>query len=158
MCSAAAPMTDERDGVLAGGGRHPDARDELRGFRDGYAAELRALRAASLDASSDARDSRAMDRAGHVRPRGIFGVATALGCFSAFQAYYYVSTFTDWPASLPLLLALNLGYWYSWAVLTPAILWLARWAPFERRTWKRALAVHVPGVFVATIAHIGLTV
>jgi signal transduction histidine kinase len=95
---------------------------------------------------------------GLVRPRVIFGVATALGCFSGFQAYYYVSTFTEWPASLPFLLALNLGYWYSWACLTPAILWLSRWAPLERATWRRAVAVHIPGVFVATIAHIALTV
>jgi signal transduction histidine kinase len=99
-----------------------------------------------------------MVSSGHVRPRVIFGVATALGCFSGFQAFYYVSTFTDWPASLPFLLALNLGYWYSWACLTPAILWLARWAPLERATWKRAVAAHVPGVFVATLAHIALTV
>jgi signal transduction histidine kinase len=95
---------------------------------------------------------------GLVRPRVIFGVATALGFFSGFQAYYYVSTFTEWPASLPFLLALNLGYWYSWACLTPAILWLSRWAPLERATWTRAVAVHIPGVFVATIAHIALTV
>jgi len=95
---------------------------------------------------------------GVVRPRVIFGVATALGFFSGFQAYYYVSTFTDWPASLPFLLALNLGYWYSWACLTPAVLWLARVFPFERDTWKSAFAVHLPGVFVATTAHIALTV
>ena len=93
-----------------------------------------------------------------VRPRVIFGVATALGFFSGFQGFYYVSTFTDWPASLPFLLALNLGYWYSWACLTPAILWLSRWAPLERETWRRAVAVHVPGVFVATTLHIALTV
>jgi two-component system, LytTR family, sensor kinase len=93
-----------------------------------------------------------------VRPRVIFGVATALGFFSGFQAYYYVSTFEDWPASLPFLLAINLGYWYSWACLTPAILWLSRWAPFERDTWKRAVAVHVPGVFIATLLHIALTI
>ena len=95
---------------------------------------------------------------GYVRPRVIFGVATALAFFSGFQGYYYVSTFTDWPASLPFLLALNLGYWYSWACLTPAILWLSRWAPLERDTWMRAVAVHVPGVFVATTLHIMLTV
>jgi MFS family permease len=39
----------------------------------------------------------------------IFGVATILGFFSGFQAFYYVSTFTEWPASLPFLFALNLG-------------------------------------------------
>ncbi|MGQ0736192.1 MAG: sensor histidine kinase [Acidobacteriota bacterium] len=96
--------------------------------------------------------------AGIVRPRVIFGCATLLGCFSAFQAYYYVSTFAEWPASLPFLLALNLGYWYSWACLTPAILWLSRWAPLERDTWRRSVAVHVPGVFIATILHIAMTV
>jgi signal transduction histidine kinase len=99
-----------------------------------------------------------MASSGLVRPRVVFGVATALGCFSGFQSYYYVSTFTDWPASLPFLLALNLGYWYSWACLTPAILAVSRWAPLERHTWKRAVLVHVPGVFVATVAHIALTV
>jgi signal transduction histidine kinase len=97
-------------------------------------------------------------RHGLVRLGVIFGFATALGFVSAFQAYYYVSTFEDWPASLPFLLALNLGYWYSWALLTPPILWLARWAPLERQSWKRAVLVHVPGVFVATILHISITV
>jgi signal transduction histidine kinase len=88
----------------------------------------------------------------------IFGVATALGFFSAFQMYYYVSTFTEWPASLPFLLGLNLGYWYSWAALAPAILHLARKAPLERDSWKFALAVHIPGVFVITLLHVALTV
>src|SRR5688500_6282329 len=99
-------------------------------FRDGYARQLRALTANDLDAPTPAPDGRAWRlRNGHVRPRVIFGVAIALGGCSGFQAYYYVSTFTEWPASLPFLLALNLGYWYSWACLTPAILWLSRRAP-----------------------------
>jgi sensor histidine kinase YesM len=121
---------------------------------------LRARQAQALDAVELDRDSRAMSRPqGFLRPRLIFGVATALGCFSGFQAYYYVSTFTEWPASLPFLLALNLGYWYSWACLTPAILYLARLAPsFDRGSWKRALAVHIPGVFLITTVHVVLTV
>jgi two-component system LytT family sensor kinase len=149
-------------------------------IRDGFARQLRARHTTPLDAPRAPRDSRAMQRRdlppesaesarlraprsprrarGSVRPRLIFGVATALGFFSGFQAYYYVSSFTEWPASLPFLLALNLGYWYSWACLTPAIVWLSRWAPFERSTWLRACAVHLPGVFIATVAHIALTV
>ena len=128
--------------------------------RDGFARLLRAAHTQTLDGVEHDRDSRAMQRAHSlVRPRLIFGVATALGCFSAFQAYYYVSTFTEWPASLPFLLALNLGYWYSWACLTPAILYLARIAPFiDRESWKRALVVHVPGVFLITTVHVVLTV
>jgi two-component system LytT family sensor kinase len=93
-----------------------------------------------------------------VRPRVIFAVATALGFFSGFQAYYFVSTFTERPASFPLLLGLNLSYWYSWAVLTPGIIWLARRFPLERRTWKLSLLVHIGGVFLATLLHVGLTV
>ncbi|MCA1585095.1 MAG: histidine kinase [Acidobacteria bacterium] len=93
-----------------------------------------------------------------LRPRAIFGVATALGFFSGFQAYYFVSTFTERPASFPLLLALNLSYWYSWAVLTPGILWMSRRFPLGQRTWTRSLPAHLVGVFVATLAHVALTV
>jgi two-component system, LytTR family, sensor kinase len=140
---------------------------------DGFARKLRAQHINALDGLDDGRDSRAMQpllalqsrgrradaaRRDGIRPPVIFGVATALGCFSGFQGYYYVATFTEWPASLPFLLALNLGYWYSWACLTPAILWLSRWAPLERNTWPRAFAVHIPGVVAATVAHIALTV
>jgi two-component system LytT family sensor kinase len=132
----------------------------MQEIRDGFAHRLREIHAETLDQRGHDRDSRAMPRHDvYLRSRVIFGVATALGLFSGFQAYYYVSTFTEWPASLPFLLALNLGYWYSWAILTPAILYLARKAPFlERDSWKSALAVHIPGVFVITMVHVALTV
>ena len=49
---------------------------------------------------------------GHVPLRIIFFVTTALGFFSAFAVFYFISTFTpDKPAPLGLLLTLNLGYW-----------------------------------------------
>ena len=91
---------------------------------------------------------------GHIPLRVIFGVATALGFFSAFAVFYFVSTFTDKPAAFGLLLVLNLGYWYSWAVLTPGVLWLARRFPFDRRSWKIAIPVHLAGVVVGTSAHV----
>jgi signal transduction histidine kinase len=93
-----------------------------------------------------------------IRPRVIFAVATALGFFSGFQAYYFVATFTERPASFPLLLALNLSYWYSWACLTPAVLWLARRFPLDLALWKRSVPVHIGGVVVATLLHVALTV
>jgi two-component system, LytTR family, sensor kinase len=129
-------------------------------IRDGFAPRLRGRDGSPLDAHELGVDSARMpSRSGHVRPRVIFGVATALGFFSGFQAFYYVSNFTDWPASLPFLIALNLGYWYSWACLTPTIFWLALRAPFlERDSWKRAMLVHLPGVFVMTTLHVGLAV
>ena len=67
----------------------------------------------------------------------IFGVATALGVFSTFQAYNYVSFFTERRPSFPMLLALNVTYWYAWAVLVPGMLWLARRYRFGRHTWMR---------------------
>ncbi len=93
-----------------------------------------------------------------VRPRIIFGVTTGLGFFSAFAAFYFVSTFTDRPASFWLLLALNMGYWYSWACLTPGILWLTSAMPFDRQTWKRAIPVHILGVVIFTLLHVALAV
>src|SRR5215216_3769560 len=101
--------------------------DEMADFRDGFARRLRTHESGAIDEPFFAVDSAGMpSRYGYVRPRVIFGVATALGFFSGFQAFYYVSTYTEWPASLPFLVALNLGYWYSWACLTPAIFWLSR--------------------------------
>jgi len=90
--------------------------------------------------------------------RVIFSVATALGFFSAFAAFYFVSTFTDKRAAFGLLLALNLGYWYSWASLTPAILSITRRFPFDSATWKIAIAIHIAGVVVITSLHVVLTV
>jgi two-component system LytT family sensor kinase len=94
--------------------------------------------------------------AGRVPIRIIFSVATALGFFSAFAAFYFVATFTDESAAFGLLLTLNLGYWYSWAVLAPTILWLTRRFPLDKRSWKLAVPVHIAGVLVATSLHVVL--
>jgi len=112
-----------------------------------------------LDRGLRQADSAAMTaNPGRVPVRVIVGVATALGFFSAFAAFYFISTFTDKPAGFGLLLALNLTYWYSWAVLTPGILWLTRKFPFERATWKAAIPVHIAGVIVATLLHVAMAV
>jgi two-component sensor histidine kinase len=113
----------------------------------------------ALDRRTRQVDSAAMSSTqGRVPVRVIFSVATALGFFSAFAAFYFVSTFTDKPASFGLLLTLNLGYWYSWACLTPGILWLTRRFPFDRASWKSSIPIHVAGVLVATSLHVVLVV
>jgi two-component system, LytTR family, sensor kinase len=99
-----------------------------------------------------------MERRAHIRPLTIFGVATALTFFSAFQAFYFVSTFTERPAPFSLLFFLNLGYWYSWACIAPAILWVSRRFPLDKQHWRISLPVHVVGVFVATTLHIAMAV
>src|SRR5688572_17927472 len=112
----------------------------------------------ALDRRSHRADSAAMSptspTSSYIPFRFIVAVSTALGFFSGFAAFYFVSTFTDKPTSFGLLLTLNLGYWYSWAVLTPAILWLTRRFPFDRATWKLSIPVHVIGVVVATSLHV----
>jgi len=92
------------------------------------------------------------------RPGVIFGVATLLGFFSASQAYQAVRLFSERPTPFPFLLALNLGYWYAWALLTPIVLFLARRFPFERSRWIRSLAAHLPAVLVLTLIHIAAVV
>ena len=83
----------------------------------------------------------------------IFGVASGLGAFSTLIAFVYKFFFAETHTPYLALVALNFSYWYSWAVLVPGILWLARRYPFERHTWGRAVAAHVPGVLVFTVAH-----
>ncbi len=48
-------------------------------------------------------------------------------------------------------------YWWSWALLAPGVLWMARRYRFERQTWKKAALVHILGVTVFTAAHVALT-
>ena len=90
--------------------------------------------------------------------RLIVGVATALGIFSTFQAYNYVSLFTERDPSFPMLLALNVTYWYSWALLVPVMLWMARRFRFDRQTWRRSVLAHIPAVLAVTALHAVLTV
>ena len=88
----------------------------------------------------------------------IFAVATAFGVFSGLQAYNYVTLFTDRKQPFLILLALNLTYWYAWAVLVPGMFWMARRYRFGRQTWKRAAAAHVLAVIVFTFVHSVLAV
>ena len=93
-----------------------------------------------------------------VSPWVIFAVATALGIFSTFQAYNYVSLFTERDPSFVMLLGLNVTYWYAWAVLVPGMLWMARRYRFGRHTWPKAAAMHALAVIAFTFAHAVLTI
>ena len=88
------------------------------------------------------------------RPRVIFGIATLLGFFSAFQAYQVVRLFSEKDTSYWLLLGLNLGYWYAWAALTPVVLFMARRFPFGRERWWRSVPAHLLAILVVTFAHV----
>ena len=102
---------------------------------------------------SSAYSSGVVRRTRHIRPSWIFGVATGLGAFSTLIAFTYSSLFADFTTPFGALVALNFSYWYAWAVLVPAILWLARRYRFDRHTWGRAVAVNLAGVLLFTVAH-----
>ena len=98
--------------------------------RAGAAPAITDGRRSWLDPAWARADSDWMQRSnGVIRLRVIFGTATLLGFFSAFAAFYYVTAFETEPkhkTTFVQLLLLNLNYWYSWALITPAVLWLAR--------------------------------
>ena len=118
----------------------------------------RALLSAALDGSQQSVDSSGMESRRRVNARLIVGVATVLGIFSAFQAYNYTSLFMERAPMFGHLLALNMAYWYAWALLVPGILWLTRRYRFERTTWRRATAVHAVAVVIFVLVHAVLTV
>jgi signal transduction histidine kinase len=89
-------------------------------------------------------------------PLAIFTITTVLGVLTGLQAYNYVALTAEHKQPFILLLALNLTYWYSWALLVPVVLWMARRYRFERHTWKRATLFHVLGVVACTAAHVAL--
>ena len=102
-------------------------------------------------------DSRTMEQPRITRPRVVFGAATVLGFFSAFQAYQTVQFFyPEQSSSFWLSLGLNLGYWYAWALLTPVVLFLSQHFPFDRERWWKALPVHLLAVLVTTLAHVAM--
>lgn len=73
----------------------------------------------------------------------ILGVWTVYGLLNSGQAYIGAllagrSPITFWTAML-----LQLPQAYTWAVVTPAILWLGRRFPFERGKWPTSAAVHI---------------
>ena len=94
-----------------------------------------------------------------IRPLTIFGVATALTFFSASQAFYFVSTFGDKPAPFAVLFVLNLGYWYSWALLAPGHpLALPALPPGQAVVAACRSPCTSAGVFVATTLHVVMAV
>jgi two-component system, LytTR family, sensor kinase len=73
----------------------------------------------------------------------IFGAWTAAGVFFASQlVFLYPITSGGREISFSRALLINVPFYWLWALLTPAILGLARRFPLERARWRRNLAVH----------------
>jgi two-component system, LytTR family, sensor kinase len=52
------------------------------------------------------------------------------------------------------IVVLNCGYWFLWALFTPAIVWLSQHFRLERQGLLLAVLVHLPGVALFSFAHI----
>ena len=91
-------------------------------------------------------------------PLTIFTIATVVGVLTGLQAYNYVALTSEHKQPFIVLLGLNITYWWSWALLVPGVLWMARRYRFERHTWKKAALVHALAVTVFTAAHVALSV
>ncbi len=83
----------------------------------------------------------------------IFGVWTLLGALSAVRvalSFAYSGAAVSWRRALVIALA----DWYAWALLAPAIGWLARRFAIERRSWLRSLLMHLPASLFFSILKI----
>ncbi len=87
----------------------------------------------------------------------ILGLWTLLGLFSATQLYLYygvVGKTVSWTQAL----SWTLPAWYVWAGLAPLVFRLGRRFPVERRSWRRALLVHLPASLLFALLHLILDV
>jgi len=76
-----------------------------------------------------------------------------------YTAIYGLSRWTlrpDTTAIFPYLILMNLAMWTGYALWTPAIFWLGRRFRFDRRGWKRAIAIHVPVSLLISAVHLAL--
>ena len=108
-----------------------------------------------LDLSGAARDLPIS-----VRPRYgvpwplVLLVATLLGIVSTTLAWQLTMALERTATYFRWLVVLNCAYWYTWALFTPAIVWLSQRFRFERNRLFRAIAVHLPAVMIFSLAHI----
>src|SRR3990170_2729283 len=87
--------------------------------------------------------------------RLVFGAATALGIFSALQAYR-LSTLTikdGMDIEAGRLLILNLGYWYVPAAILPLVFRLSERFKLEAGQWVRGIGAHVLAAVAFSVLH-----
>jgi signal transduction histidine kinase len=92
--------------------------------------------------------------------RLVFGAATALGLFSALQAYR-LSTLTmrdGMNVEVGRLLILNLAFWYVPAIVTPLIFRISDRYKLEAGRWAPAFAAHAMAVAAFSILHVACMV
>ena len=84
----------------------------------------------------------------------IFAVATVLGLLSTTLAWQFTRFFGKWTTPLSSLVILNFTWWYVWALVAPAVIWLAQHFQVARGGLMLAILVHVPAAVVFSFMHI----
>ncbi|MEN3338968.1 MAG: two-component system, LytTR family, sensor kinase [Acidobacteriota bacterium] len=79
-------------------------------------------------------------------------VLSVLSCALAAALARAIGTPVPWPS----VLIVNGTYWYAWALMTPALVWLSQHVRFERPGMHRAVLVHLPAVVLFSLAHIAV--
>lgn len=72
----------------------------------------------------------------------IFGCWSLLALIFATQSYLYLSARGE-PVTWKSVLAWAFSEWYTWAALSPFILWLARRFRIERQSWQQGVLIHI---------------
>ena len=91
-----------------------------------------------------------------VRPAFVIaGAWTALGLIESAKAFVNTrlrGIERPWGE----LLLVNMPWWYTWALLTPAVIWVARRVRVDGGRWPRGLALHLAAGIAASALHLGL--
>ena len=87
---------------------------------------------------------------------GILTLGIGLTCFATYMAVLLTRSNGREPIVADLL-ALNAAFWMGWALLSLPILALCQRVRIERRSWKRAAAIHFVAACLFVGVHIGFT-
>ncbi len=83
----------------------------------------------------------------------VFGAWTMLGLLESSKSYVS-DRLQDIPRGWWPALVGNMPWWWLWAILTPAVFYLAAKLRLDQPTWPRALAVHFLAAVALSVVHL----
>ena len=85
---------------------------------------------------------------------GIVAILFTIPGLTALSYYYLNQTVAGQPMSWTYAFVSTLPNWYLWAIMTPAILWLAKRFRIERSNWQfTVLGIHLPAMVLCMLLH-----
>lgn len=89
-----------------------------------------------------------------LRWQAVLAVSTLLTIVSSALALQFTGTMDKAWGDWTKIIVLNATYWYTWALFTPAIVWLSQHFRLERQGVGIAVLVHAPAVALFSFGHI----